>query len=152
MADRRVLLAVLLALALGTVAFPSSASVETDSAYTKAQTYHAALRYLRVDLSYEVVERDPDAAYLLFRFVPTGRKAPSSGSIEIVERSGGVRLLVRLPELPRYQAQVLSEGLMRKLRGEYGEPPRPEEPPPRKKEGSKGGQPAEGDAETKNSD
>jgi len=116
---------------------PCHASVETDSAYTKAQTYHAALRYLRVDLSYEVVERDPDAAYLLFRFVPTGRKAPSNGSIEIVERKSGVRLLVRLPELPRYQEQVLSEGLMRKLEGEYGEPPRRDEPPPGKKEGSK---------------
>src|SRR5512139_453890 len=83
------------------------ASVETTTGYTKSQTFHAALRYLRVDLSYEVVERDADAAYLLFKFVPEGRKGSANGSIEIVERKDGVRLLVRLPELPRYQEQVL---------------------------------------------
>ena len=38
-------------------------------------------------------------------------------------------LYVRLPELPRYQEEVLSEGLFRKLRNEYGDPPRHEDPP-----------------------
>jgi len=105
------------------------ASVETDSQYTKSQAYNAALRYLRVDLSYEVVERDAEAAYLLFKYVPQGRKVPANGSIEIVERRDGIRLMVRLPEMPRYQEAVLSEGLIRKLTTEYGEPPRREEPP-----------------------
>jgi hypothetical protein len=110
---------------------PAGASVEAQSAYTKVQTYNAALRYLRVDLSYEVTEKDAEAAYLLFKFVPEGRKKETNGAIEIVERQDSVRVYVRLPELPRYQEEVLSEGLFRKLRNEYGDPPRHEDPPPK---------------------
>ncbi|SRR5260221_5325224 len=107
------------------------ASVEAPSSYTKLQTYNGALRYLRVDLGYEVTEKDSDAAYLLFRFLPDGRKKETNGAIEIVDRHEGVRVYIRLPELPRYHEQLLSDGLFRKLRDEYGEPPRREDPPPR---------------------
>jgi hypothetical protein len=125
--------AVLLVLGL---AHSARATVETRSGYTKAQTYNAALRYLRVDLGYEVTEKDATAAYLLFKFAAEGRKAPANGSIEIVEQRDGVRLYVHLPEMPRYHEEMLSDGLVRKLRDEYGEPPRHEEPaPPRTKRG-----------------
>ena len=107
----------------------ATASVEAESGYTKNQTYNGALRYLRVDLGYEVTEKDPDAAYLLFRFFLDGRKAPSNGSIEIVEQRDSVRLHVRVPDLPRYQEELLSDGLLRKLREEYGEPPPRRDPP-----------------------
>lgn len=110
----------------------ASASVETRSAYTKLQTYNAALRYLRVDLSYKVTEKDADAAYLLFEFVPEGRKKETNGAIEIIERKDDVLVYVRLPDLPRYQEEMMSDGLFRKLRTEYGDPPRREDPPPEK--------------------
>ena len=42
----------------------AEARVEAEAHYSKAQTYSAALRYLRVDLGYEVMEKDADAAYL----------------------------------------------------------------------------------------
>src|SRR5437762_3382140 len=95
----------------------AGASVETETSYTKTQTYNAALRYLRVDLGYEVIEKDANAAYLLFRFAATGKKAPTSGAIEIVDQRAGerVRVYVRLPELPHYQEQMLSDGLFQKL-------------------------------------
>jgi len=108
------------------------ASVEARSGYTKLQTYNAALRYLRVDLSYEVTEKDADAAYLLFHFVPEGRKKETNGAIEIIERKDDVLVYVRLPDLPRYQEEMLSDGLFRKLRTEYGDPPRRDDPPPEK--------------------
>jgi hypothetical protein len=98
------------------------ANVEAESLYTKAQTYNAALRYLRVDLGYEVTEKDPDAAYLLFKLVE-GKNATANGSFEIVEQKDSVRFFVRIPELPQYREMVLSEGLLKKLKGEYGEPP-----------------------------
>jgi hypothetical protein len=108
----------------------AGASVETRSSYTKLQTYNAALRYLRVDLAYEVTEKDADAAYLLFHFLPEGRKKDTNGAIEIIERKDDVLVYVRIPELPRYQEEMLSDGLFRKLRTEYGDPPRREDPPP----------------------
>ena len=121
------------------VATRARASVEAESLYTKAQTYNAALRYLRVDLGYEVTEKDPDAAYLLFRLSPEGKKTQVSGSFEIVEQKDSVRFYVRLPELPTYREAVLSDGLLKKLRTEYGEPPRRQAPKPRPENSPDGG-------------
>ena len=65
-------------------------------------TYNGALRYLRVDLGYKITERDPDAAYLLFTYKPSGEKRHLNGSIEIVEAKGKVRLYVQIPQMPKY--------------------------------------------------
>ena len=111
----------------------AEARAEADSDYTKIQTYNGALRYLRVDLGYEVVEKDPEAAYLLFRYEPAGRRGnPTNGSIEVIEAKGRVKLLVQLPQMPSYHEVVLRDGLLKKLRQEYGEPPKKPDPPRQK--------------------
>ncbi len=118
------LIAFLTALAAGLLAPGAEARVEADSDYTKAQTYSGALRYLRVDLGYEVVEKDPDAAYLIFRYTQTGQnKRPTNGTIEVVETRGRVKVLFQIPEMPEYHERVLRDGLLKKLRLEYGAPP-----------------------------
>jgi hypothetical protein len=111
---------------------------EAEVGYTREQTFSAALRYLRVDLAYEVTEKDPDAAYLLFNFADPelGRK-PGHGSIELVQRERGVRIMVNLPDLPSYREELLKRGLLDKLRTEYGEPsnePPPQKPPSKKRD------------------
>lgn len=110
--------------------------------YSKAQTYSGALRYLRVDLGYEVTERDPDAAYLIFRYqLPGQGKATTTGSVEIVEADGHVKLFVQIPTMPEYHERVLRDGLVRKLHDEYGEPAQPSRkpaPPEKKPEGDAG--------------
>lgn len=98
------------------------ARLEASSAYTKAQTFSAALRFLRVDRGYEIVEKDPDAAYLLFRYPLPGRAKNASGSLEVVETTTGVRFYLQLPRLPGYHEALLRDGLLQKLRDEYGEP------------------------------
>jgi len=107
------------------------ARVEADSGYTKLQTYSGALRYLRVDLGYEVVEKDPDAAYLIFRYAPNGQpKSASTGTVEIVATDSRVKLFVQIPRMPEYHERVLRDGLMKKLREEYGSPvPRSDKKP-----------------------
>lgn len=108
----------------------AEARAEAESDYSKAQTYNGALRYLRVDLGYEIVEKDPDAAYLLFRYEPAGRRgSPTNGSIEVIEVKGRVKLFVQLPQMPSYHEVVLRDGLLKKLRQEYGAPPKRAEPP-----------------------
>jgi hypothetical protein len=110
----------------------SSARAEAQAGYSKTQTYSGALRYLRVDLGYEITERDADAAYVLFRFVPSGKREPTNGSVEIVEAGEDVKVLVQIAQLPAYYETVLRDGLMRKLRDEYGEPvSKPKEEPPK---------------------
>ncbi|MBN2195915.1 MAG: hypothetical protein JW751_24065 [Polyangiaceae bacterium] len=104
------------------VAPPTMGRVELSSPYSKAQTYSGALRYLRVDRGYEVVERDPDAAYLLFQFVPDGKSKSVRGSIEVIEVKTKVRVILRVPELPEYHEAMLRDGLVEKLKGEYGDP------------------------------
>jgi hypothetical protein len=134
MSPRRLLAAVLCTLAA--YAGPADAKAQADSRYTKAQTYNAALRYLRVDLEYEITERDPDAAYLMFRYAAPGRKETTNGAIQIVETAKVVRVYVQLPQMPEYHEQVLKDGLMKKLGAEYGEPVAPAEAP-KKDEGDK---------------
>jgi hypothetical protein len=120
---------------------PAGARLEVSSPYTKAQTYSGALRYLRVDLGYEVVERDPDAAYLIFQFVPSGKSAATHGSIEVIEVEDQIRVIVQLPELPEYREAMLRDGLVTKLATEYGAPP----PRPRGDAPDSGSAPREGD-------
>jgi hypothetical protein len=121
-----------LVLALFLVVSRARARVEADSGYTKLQTYSGALRYLRVDLGYEVVEKDPDAAYLIFRYSPNGQpKNATTGTVEIVATDSRVKVVVQIPRMPEYHERVLRDGLLRKLREEYGIPavPRPEKKP-----------------------
>ncbi len=136
--------ALLAAAAVALGARPAAARIEVASPYTKAQTYSGALRYLRVDLGYEIVERDPDAAYLLFQFVPSGKSDPTRGSVEVIEVEDRVRVILQLPELPEYREAMLRDGLLEKLSGEYGAPParaRPEKD--QQEEPKEGEEPAE---------
>ncbi len=109
----------------------ASARAEAEARYSKTQAYSAALRYLRVDLGYEVTEKDPDAAYLIFKYqVPgQGPQQASTGTLEIVDGTDLVRIYVKLAKMPEYHERVLRDGLLRKLREEYGAPPPPQKKP-----------------------
>ncbi|HKY37446.1 MAG TPA: hypothetical protein VJN18_16000 [Polyangiaceae bacterium] len=124
----------LTALALGAETGAAQAKVDGSSAYSKAQTYSGALRYVRVDLGYEVVEKDPDAAYLIFKYTTLGQPKSSSvtGTLEVIEADGAVKLFVSLPRLPEYHERVFRDGLLKKLRDEYGTPPPAKKPPAEK--------------------
>jgi hypothetical protein len=136
----RSLFAALAALAVVSAVAVADARVDGASGYSKAQTYSGALRYLRVDLGYEVVEKDPDAAYLIFKYTAPGggKNAAVTGTLEVIEATGGgVRLFVNLPRMPEYYERVFRDGLMKKLKDEYGAPPpvvkKPAEKPPTEK-------------------
>lgn len=112
---------------LATVALteaPAFAKVTTESPYSKTLTYNGALRFIRVDQGFELIEQDQENGYLLFKYRSDGDT--STGSIEVVEVQERVKYIVQLPRMPQYHEQVLSDGLHRKLREEYGEPPRRE--------------------------
>jgi hypothetical protein len=125
-----------LCLVLGVVLFVArgaDAKVEVESDYSKTQTYNGALRYLRVDLGYEILEKDVDAGYILFRFDPSGRhQSPKNGSLEVIETRDRVKVVIQLPQLPSYHETVLRDGLLKKLRTELGEPPKKKKDPPPK--------------------
>ena len=141
-------LAALAALAPTSVA---GARVDGGSSYSKAQTYSGALRYVRVDLGYEIVEKDPEAAYLIFKYSAPGAAKNSSvtGTLEVIEATGGgVRLFVNLPRMPEYYERVFRDGLLKKLRDEYGAPPPVAKKPAEKSPADKPVEPAEGSPKT----
>lgn len=134
-----------LTIALGSccVSAPALARVEGGSSYTKAQTFSGALRLLRVDRGYEIVEKDVEAAYVLFRYPLPGQKMPANGALEVVETPSGVKVFVQLARLPEYHETVLRDALLRKLREDYGPPPpKPAPAPPAKPKPEAPAQPA----------
>jgi hypothetical protein len=103
--------------------------------YPRPEAWPAAIRYLRVDRSYEIVDRDPQLGYALFEF-PVSDSRTGRGSIEMLEAkdpSGrpSVSLEVNTEAGPSHLPHTLAEGIAKKLREERGPPapPPPAEPP-----------------------
>jgi hypothetical protein len=120
--------------ALQAVVNVAEARVEKTIHYTKDQSYNAALRFLRVDQRYIVVEKDLDSGYLLFEYPSEGSKEATNGSIEVIERGEEISLIIQLPQMPHQHERMLADALLKKLRADYGEPTKrrkiqPEEPP-----------------------
>ena len=110
------------------------ARADADTYYSLSQAFGTALRYLRVDLRFEVTEKDPEAAYLLFKYrVPGDPKREVAGAIELVKIDKRVRIFVKIPQMPQLHEQLLRDGLLRKLMQEFGEVAHP---PPEKPKGA----------------
>lgn len=108
----------------GLIAQPDAvARASFDSPYTLNQTYNTALRYVRIDQSFKVTEKDPNAAYVLFEYRDTSGKE-SPGAIEMIQSQQSVKVVVQIPKMPKYHEQILADGLAKKLRDELGEPPK----------------------------
>lgn len=134
---RRLRAIVLLVFALGAPvaaglgAGEASAGVVYSSPYTFEQTFGTALRLVRVDLGFKIIEKDAASGYLLFEYrSPESGNRVTQGAIEIVDGRAGVHVAVQLPSMPRYHEQVLLDGLVKKLASEHGDPPKRSSPGP----------------------
>lgn len=113
-------------LAMAMVALPARAKSAFDSSYGFDRTWNAGLRLVRVDLGLKVTEKDDANGYLLFDYKSpeSGQKAVP-GSMEFIKgKDGEVRVVVQITQMPGYHEQVLIDSLSRKLRAEYGDPPK----------------------------
>ena len=120
--------------AVAFVALPESAANAKsayDSAYGFDRTWNAGLRLVRVDLGLKVTEKDDTNGYLLFDYKsPESGQKPVPGSMEFIKgKDGSVRVVVQIAQMPGYHEQVLVDNLQRKLRTEYGDPPKKAPPP-----------------------
>ena len=105
----------------------ASAKSAYESAYGFDRTWNAGMRLVRVDLGMKISEKDEGAGYLLFDYIsPESGKKPVPGSMEFIRSrdTGAVRVVVQIPQMPGYHEQVLVDSLARKLRNEYGDPPK----------------------------
>lgn len=118
----------------------ANASIGYQSPYTFEQTFGSALRMLRVDLGYKVLERDKDLGYILFEYTsPESDKKVHQGSMEVVSSKTGTNVAVQIPAMPQYHERMLIDQLVKKLESEHGEPPR------RKKKADEDKQPEDGE-------
>jgi hypothetical protein len=106
--------------------------------YPAEQVWPTAIRYLRVDRGFAVIDRDRDAGFILFEFAlgsdadgPRGR-----GSLELVvtaDPSGrpSVKLQISTDAGPLHLPHAIADGLAAKLKAERGQPaPPPTAPSP----------------------
>lgn len=134
--SRRYLFAAALGLSLAGLGLGASSDARAKSGYESAygfeRTWNAGLRLVRVDLGLKVTEKDDAVGYLLFdyRSPESGNKAVP-GSMEFIrsKETGAVRVVVQIPAMPGYHEQVMVDQLARKLRNEYGDPPKKPVPP-----------------------
>ncbi len=91
-----------------------------ESAYTYEQTWNTALRLVRVDLGYKIVEKDEKAGYILFEYADKG--TASSASIELLPGERSIRVVCQIPKFPSYHETVVLDRLARKLKDEHGAP------------------------------
>ena len=105
---------------------PASAKSGYDSSYGFDRTWNAGLRLVRVDLGLKVTEKDDANGSLLFDYKsPESGQKPVPGSMEFIRgKDGSVRVVVQIAQMPGYHEQVLVDNLQRKLRTEYGDPPK----------------------------
>lgn len=113
----------------------ASAKSGYESAYGFDRTWNCGMRLVRVDLGLKISEKDEAAGYLLFDYKsPESGNKPVPGSMEFIRSrdTGAVRVVVQIPQMPGYHEQVLVDQLARKLRNEYGDPPKkaPKPTPP----------------------
>ncbi|MBX3200880.1 MAG: hypothetical protein KF894_22265 [Labilithrix sp.] len=119
----------------------ASAKSAYESAYGYDRTWNAGMRLVRVDLGLKISEKDEGAGYLLFDYLsPESGKKPVPGSMEFIRSkdTGAVRVVVQIPQMPGYHEQVVIDSLARKLRNEYGDPPKRPTPPAPKDAGADG--------------
>jgi DNA-binding transcriptional ArsR family regulator len=128
---RHLILAVSLLCAAASAA---GARTERKTGYTYEQAWPTAVRHLRVDEGFKIVDKDQDTGYVVFELKDDGKVF--AGALEVVEHEEHgrkvVKLVMTITDRPDYmEAQVLDRMLM-KLRQEHGDPPRPT-PPSKKK-------------------
>jgi hypothetical protein len=102
--------------------------------YPIADVWPASVRFLRVDRSFPVREKDESAGYVLFDF--TDGPKPCKASLELIhaldpEGRDATRLAVSIPDLPKRYEQMLIDKLTAKLHEDQGPPaPPPKRTPP----------------------
>ena len=121
-------------LLVAVLAAPASARSEKTFAYPRDQAWPTAVRFIRVDESLKIIEKDADAGYLLFELRDEGKIW--KGSLEAISVTVDGRPLVKfvitIEDRPSYLETTMLVKLERKLRDELGTPapaPTPKKPP-----------------------
>jgi hypothetical protein len=126
-AMRRLLLCALLALSTA----PAAARSEGRSlGYTREHVWSPVVRFLAVDEKAKIIEKDPDAGYVLFEIKDENKSYRGSLEVITVQSDGRatVKFAINLVDGALWREAGMLQRLEQKLRAELGSPP----PPPKK--------------------
>lgn len=116
----------------------AAARASDEYGYRYEQLWQATIRLLRVDLGCEITDRDDSIGFVMFDY-PGSAGHTHGGSVELVRTTDEhgtehVRVTVTIPTMPTYIERHVLTRLGRKLREDFGLPPRvhftrPADPP-----------------------
>lgn len=116
----------------------ASARASSEYSYRYDQLWQATIRLLRVDMGCQITDRDDAIGFVMFDYPGNGGRT-HGGSVELVRTTDDhgvehVRVTVQIPSMPSYVERHVLTQLGRKLREDFGLPPRtrvsrPSEPP-----------------------
>ena len=111
----------------------AEAKTERTIMYSFEQVWPTAVRHLRVEEGFTILEKDVDVGYVMFEVKEEGKVF--SGALEVVRQKDStgrpsVRLVLRIGDRPAYMEAGVLDRMMAKLREEHGDPPPPPEQKP----------------------
>ncbi|MDZ4695949.1 MAG: hypothetical protein SGI86_12440 [Deltaproteobacteria bacterium] len=129
-------------IALNSVSTPAYARTTAETAYSPGEVWSTAIRFLRIDRGFQILERDAEASYVLFGYVDGQTKA--RGAFEILSKRDEkdrltTILVINIPDVPHHVERLLLDKLDRKLREELGSPSPTRRDPPRDGDGKDDG-------------
>lgn len=103
----------------------ANARTDRELTYRTSQIWNSAVRFLRVEQRFKILEKDKEASYLLFEFKDSGKTYMASLELVDVAKEGRryVRMRLNISDMPTYVEVVLADKFLRKLKDEYGQPP-----------------------------
>jgi hypothetical protein len=100
----------------------AEASISKELTYSESIVWRCAVRFIRVDKGFRILEKDKDTGYVLFEFTDSGRT--TNGALEVLKVVRNdreyVRVQLNLQGQPKYVESLLFNKLERKLKNEYG--------------------------------
>ena len=99
--------------------------------YPYESVWPTAVRFVRVDRGWKIIEQDKEAGFVRFELIE--EKKTHTASLELVrttdsEGRPAVRMQLSTADLARFQEAPILDAIARKLRDELGPPPPPKKP------------------------
>jgi hypothetical protein len=147
--------AFLFSIGLASISPPACARTTAETAYSPGEVWSTAIRFLRIDRGFQILERDAEAGYVLFGYVDGETKA--RGAFEILSKRDEkdrltTILVINIPDVPHHVERLLLDKLDRKLREELGSPSPTRRDPPRDGDKDDSGKNGRGDEKDKKRD
>ncbi len=107
------------------VSAPASAKTSRKVSHAYENVWPTAVRFLRIDEGFDVLEKDMENGYLLFEMADEGKKF--RGAVEVIRRKDSsnrdaVELILTIKERPSYMEHGILDRMLIKIRKELGMP------------------------------